>query len=100
MLYFSHPACLDHDPAAVMPGHPERPERLRAIEHALDERGWLGWERREAPLASEADLELVHSAEHLRGIRELCAAGGGAIDPDTYAVAASWEAARRAAPER
>jgi acetoin utilization deacetylase AcuC-like enzyme len=97
VLYFSHPACLEHDPAAVMPGHPERPERLRAIEQALEERDWLGWERREAPLASEAELELVHSAGHVRGIRELCAAGGGAIDPDTYAVEASWEAARRAA---
>ena len=97
MLYFSHPACLGHDPGPVMPGHPERPERLLAIERALAEREWLGWERREAPLASEAELALVHSEGHVRGIRELCAAGGGAIDPDTYAVEASWEAARRAA---
>ncbi|HET7485723.1 MAG TPA: histone deacetylase [Solirubrobacterales bacterium] len=97
MLYFSHPACLDHDPAAVMPGHPERPERLLAIERLLGERDWLGWERREAPAASDAELELAHSAEHVRAIRDLCAAGGGAIDPDTYAVEASWEAGRRAA---
>src|SRR3954453_1057721 len=80
-----------------MPGHPERPERLRSIELALAERDWLGAERREAPLASEAELELVHSAEHVRAIRELCARGGGAIDPDTYAVEGSWEAGRRAA---
>jgi len=80
-----------------MPGHPERPERLLAIERALAECAWLGWERREAPLASEDELELVHSAAHVQGIRELCAGGGGSIDPDTYAVEASWEAARRAA---
>jgi acetoin utilization deacetylase AcuC-like enzyme len=97
VLYFSHPACLDHDPATVMPGHPESPQRLRAIERLLAERDWLGWERREAPAASEAELELAHSAEHVAAIRELCASGGGAIDPDTYAVEASWEAARRAA---
>jgi acetoin utilization deacetylase AcuC-like enzyme len=97
VLYFSHPACLGHDPGPVMPGHPERPERLLAIERALAEREWLGWERREAPPASEAELALAHSEEHVRSIRELCAAGGGAIDPDTYAVEASWEAARRAA---
>jgi acetoin utilization deacetylase AcuC-like enzyme len=96
VLYFSHPACLDHDPAGVMPWHPERPERLRSIERALSERDWLGWERREAPLASEAELRLAHSAEYVRSVKELCAAGGGAIDPDTYAVAGSWEAARRA----
>jgi acetoin utilization deacetylase AcuC-like enzyme len=97
VLYFSHPACLAHDPAAVMPGHPERPERLRSIERSLAERDWLGAERREARAASEAELELVHSGEHVGAIRELCARGGGAIDLDTYAVEDSWEAARRAA---
>jgi len=97
VLYFSHPACLAHDPETVMPGHPERPQRLLAIEAALAEREWLGWERREAPAASEEELGLVHSPAHVRRIRELCAGGGGAIDPDTYAVEASWEAARRAA---
>jgi len=97
VLYFSHPACLGHDPEVVMPGHPERPQRLLAIERLLGEREWLGWERREAPAASESDLELVHSAAHVRAIRELCARGGGAIDADTYAVEASWEAARRSA---
>jgi acetoin utilization deacetylase AcuC-like enzyme len=96
VLYFRHPACLDHDPATVMPGHPERPERLLAIEQALAKRDWLGWERREAPAASEAELQLVHSADHVRAIRDFCASGGGAIDPDTYAVEASWEAVRRA----
>jgi acetoin utilization deacetylase AcuC-like enzyme len=96
VLYFSHPACLGHDPATVMPGHPERPARLRTIERLLDERDWLGWERREAPLASEAELELAHSEAHVRGIRELSLASGGAIDPDTYVVESSWEAARRA----
>jgi len=80
-----------------MPGHPERPERLLAVERLLAERDWLGWERREAPLATEAELEFAHSAAHVRGIRQLCERGGGAIDPDTYAVEASWEAARRAA---
>jgi acetoin utilization deacetylase AcuC-like enzyme len=97
VLYFSHPACLAHDPEPVMAGHPERPRRLIAIERALEARDWLGWERREAPAAGEAELELVHSAAHVRGIRRFCERGGGAIDPDTYAVEASWEAARRAA---
>ena len=97
MLYFSHPACPAHDPREGIPGHPESPERLRAIVRYLDERDWLGWERREAPAASEAELELVHSPEHVRFVRDLCLGGGGAIDADTYAGPASFEAALRAA---
>jgi acetoin utilization deacetylase AcuC-like enzyme len=97
MLYFSHPACLEHDPGQGLPGHPERPERLRAIEAALSERDWLGWERREAPAAAVEELELVHPREQVERIRELCRAGGGAIDADTYASEASWEAALRSA---
>jgi acetoin utilization deacetylase AcuC-like enzyme len=97
MLYFSHPACLEHDPGQGLPGHPERPERLRAIEAALAENEWLGWERREAPAASTAELELVHPRGHVERIRDLCAASGGAIDADTFAGQASWEAALRSA---
>jgi acetoin utilization deacetylase AcuC-like enzyme len=97
MLYFSHPACLEHDPRQGLPGHPEQPERLRAIEAALSERDWLGWERREAPRAGEEELTLVHPREHIEAIRELCRSGGGAIDIDTFAGEDSWEAALRAA---
>jgi acetoin utilization deacetylase AcuC-like enzyme len=95
MLYFSHPACLEHEPGRGLPGHPERPERLRAITSALAERDWLGWERREAPAASEEELLLVHPREHVEGIRELSRSGGGAIDIDTFAGEASYEAALR-----
>jgi acetoin utilization deacetylase AcuC-like enzyme len=97
MLYFSHPACLEHDPGEALPGHPERPERLLAIEAALEARDWLGWERREAPRATAEELQLVHPAEHVAQIRELCRSGGGAIDLDTYAGPASYEAALRSA---
>jgi len=97
VLYFSHPACLQHAPGAGLPGHPERPERLLAIEAALEERGWLGWERRQAPAATEEELTLVHPPQHAGAIRSLCERGGGAIDPDTYAGEASWEAALRSA---
>jgi acetoin utilization deacetylase AcuC-like enzyme len=97
MLYFSHPSSLEHDPRAQMPGHPDTPERLVAIETELSARGWLGWERREAPAASEAELELIHSPRLIESIRELCRAGGGAVDPDTAVGEASWRAALHAA---
>lgn len=96
-LYYSHPACAAHDPRVHMPGHPDTPKRLQAIEVALAERDWLGWERREAPAAQEAWLELVHERRLVEGIRELCAAGGGAIDADTFVGEASYRAALHAA---
>jgi acetoin utilization deacetylase AcuC-like enzyme len=96
-LYFHHPACLEHDPSAHVDVHPDVPERLAAIERALEERDWLGWQRRSAPAAEESLLELVHSPAHVERIRELSAAGGGAIDADTYVGEASYRAALHAA---
>jgi acetoin utilization deacetylase AcuC-like enzyme len=97
MQYFSHPLCLEHDPREGLYGHPEAPERLLAIEAAMAERGWLGWERREAPAASVEDLTRIHEPEHVERIRHLCEEGGGAIDIDTFAGPVSYEAALRAA---
>ncbi|HEY4428094.1 MAG TPA: histone deacetylase [Solirubrobacteraceae bacterium] len=96
-LYFHHPASLEHDPSAHIPGHPDTPERLIAIETALAAQDWLGWERRLAPAATEEELELIHSPDHVRRIRELSLGGGGAIDPDTAVGEASWRAALHAA---
>jgi acetoin utilization deacetylase AcuC-like enzyme len=97
MLYLSHPASHEHDPRALLPGHPENPERLAAVEALLAEREWLGWERREAPAASEAELELVHDGRLVAAIREFAEAGGGAIDADTAVGANSYRAALHAA---
>ncbi|HEY7935124.1 MAG TPA: histone deacetylase [Solirubrobacteraceae bacterium] len=96
-LYFSHPACLEHDPRVHMPEHPDTPERLEAIEQALAAQNWLGWERREAPPVRETQLELIHSTRHVQKVRELSLAGGGAIDPDTFVGEPSYRAALHAA---
>ena len=56
-LYFSHPACLEHETGE----HPERPSRIQAIEAELEPRGWLGYERREAPAAPLAAVLAVHA---------------------------------------
>ncbi len=97
MLYFTHPSGLEHDPRAHMPAHPDTPERLIAIERAVAEREWPGLERRAAPAAEESELEMVHSARHVESIRELCLAGGGAVDADTFVGEASYQAALHAA---
>jgi acetoin utilization deacetylase AcuC-like enzyme len=96
-LYFSHPACLEHDPRAHMPEHPDTPERLEAIERTLAGQDWMGWERRAAPPAQDSQLELIHSASHVQRIRELSLAGGGAIDSDTFVGEPSYRAALHAA---
>lgn len=96
-LYFSHPACLEHDPRVHMPEHPDTPERLLAIERYLGAQGWLGWERREAPPASDDQLELIHDAAQVERIKEMSRAGGGEIDPDTFVGDASFRAALHAA---
>jgi acetoin utilization deacetylase AcuC-like enzyme len=96
-IYFSHPACLEHDPRVHMPEHPDTPERLAAIERELTARGWLGWTRREAPPAEEAEIGLIHNSAQIEGIRAMSLAGGGAIDADTFVGEPSYRAALHAA---
>jgi acetoin utilization deacetylase AcuC-like enzyme len=97
LLYFSDPSSLDHDPRDLMPGHPESPPRLAAIERRLEAENWLGWERRPSPAASAAELELVHTHRHVAAIRELSESGGGALDVETYAGPQSYRAAAHGA---
>jgi acetoin utilization deacetylase AcuC-like enzyme len=92
-VYFRHPSSLEHDTGY---GHPERAERIRALEVELESRGWLGWERREAPRASEEQLLAVHTQEHVEAVRAL-SARAGAFDLDTPLSEGSWEAALHAA---
>ena len=91
--FFSHPASLAHDTG---PGHPERTERIRAIEAELRRRDWLGWELREAPAATEEQLLRVHPADYIELVRATCARGA-AFDLDTPTSPGSLDAALRAA---
>lgn len=89
-------------------GHPECPDRLSAIDDRLLISG-VGdaLDRREAPPAAIADLELAHGRMYvaaLRGLtdslREEIAAGGPShaqIDPDTSLNIHTWDAALSAA---
>lgn len=47
--------------------------------------------------ATIADLERVHTVDHVRHIRDVAALGGGRIDPDTVMSSGSWDAALLAA---
>src|SRR3954467_4824186 len=58
----------------VIPGHPERPERLHGLEGALERHGWFGWDVRSSPQASREALLAVHPEQHVAFIERLCAA--------------------------
>jgi acetoin utilization deacetylase AcuC-like enzyme len=96
-LYFHDAGCLEHDPGAELRWVPERPERVLAIERHLQQRGWLGWERRAATAANEAEVKLIHSQRHIERIRDLAASGGGPIDSETWVGEGSYRAALHAA---
>jgi acetoin utilization deacetylase AcuC-like enzyme len=94
-LVISHSACLAHD---MGEGHPERPDRLRAIERALEAEAFQGLARDTAPLADlaaiarvhpEAYIEAIHAAEPDHGRKRL--------DADTSMSPGTVEAALRAA---
>jgi len=54
----THPDCWKHDMGA---GHPERPDRLTAIEDQLIASGVADYlQRYEAPLATDEQLARVH----------------------------------------
>jgi acetoin utilization deacetylase AcuC-like enzyme len=103
--YFTHPDCWKHEMGG---GHPECPERLTAIEDRLLITG-VGdaLDRREAPQAPIADIELAHGRMHVAalrgltdGLREEIEAGGpthAQIDPDTSLNVHTWDAALSAA---
>jgi acetoin utilization deacetylase AcuC-like enzyme len=79
-------------------GHPERPSRVEAVAAGLDDLD-LGSDRVHAPerVATFDELATVHDPTYLRNLEAFCAEGGGKADPDTYATAVSWDAAREAA---
>jgi acetoin utilization deacetylase AcuC-like enzyme len=90
---FTHPSSLLHETGM---GHPERVDRMHAIQAELERRDWAGFERREAPRVTEEQLLAVHTREHVDAVREV-SARAGAFDLDTPTSEGSWEAALHAA---
>ncbi len=92
----THPDCLKHEMGAH---HPERPERLAAIEDQLIASGISQHlERHDAPLASDEQLARVHPAEYVRAVRDAAPESGTVhLDPDTAMNPHSLNAALRAA---
>ena len=88
-VLLTHPASLEHDTGA----HPERAARLAAVENALSAARSLPYTRSLSPAVSREALLRAHPAAYVDAIERVCAAGGGALDPDTVASSGTWEAA-------
>src|SRR5580658_4238681 len=94
-LVISHPACLAHETGE---GHPERPDRLRAIDRALESEAFQMLARDLAPRADLAAIARVHPKDYIESIRAATPKQGlTAVDPDTSRSPGSYEAALRAA---
>ena len=93
-LFITHPSSLNH---LTPPGHPERPDRLRAIEQALEQEQFQHLIRVEAPAASLDTIALCHPMDFVEAIRDATPKEGLVqIDADTSMSPGSFEAAIRA----
>jgi acetoin utilization deacetylase AcuC-like enzyme len=94
-LLIEDPVFLDH---LTLPGHPERPDRLRAIGQALAAERFAGLVRRKAPAADEATLATAHKENYVAFIRDNIPADGFAqVDADTALSPKSFLVAAHAA---
>lgn len=95
MKLYTHPDCEVHE----MPGHPERPDRLRAVMQRLSESGMLDDMNVElAEEISDEMLAMVHPIEYIEAIKAAEPKEGLInVDPDTYMNTGSTRAAKLAA---
>lgn len=78
-------------------GHPERPQRLKAIIGAVREAGI--WDELAHPAfeaATESDLTRCHTRAHIERVQAMSQGGGGQLDGDTRVGSDSFEVAKLA----
>ncbi len=91
VLVFEHEAFRGH---VTPPGHPERVERLDAVERGLH---GISVERRQCPFGDEAEVLRCHPARYLERVRAAVPIQGWAqLDGDTFLSPGSFDAAMRA----
>jgi acetoin utilization deacetylase AcuC-like enzyme len=93
-LLITHPSSYDH----LTPlGHPERPDRLRAIEQVLEQERFQNLAREQAPSVPFEIIALCHPLEYVEQIREATPQQGMVrLDADTSMSPGSFEAGIRA----
>jgi acetoin utilization deacetylase AcuC-like enzyme len=94
-LFLGHPAALDHKTPL---GHPERPDRIRAIERALEQERFATLVREQAPMAEIEAVARAHPQVYIESIRDMAPREGLVrIDEDTVMSPGTYEAALRGA---
>jgi acetoin utilization deacetylase AcuC-like enzyme len=92
-LFLTHPSSLNHLTPA---GHPERPDRIRALEKVMAHDNFKPLAREEAPMASIETAALCHPMEYVEMIRENAPKEGMVgLDGDTVMSPGSFEAVMR-----
>jgi acetoin utilization deacetylase AcuC-like enzyme len=80
-LLISHPSSLRH---AMPPGHPERADRIRAVEQALEDERFATLQRVSAPEGTFAQIALCHPGQYADAIAEASPQTGLVqVDADT-----------------
>ena len=97
-LLITHPSFLEHDTG---PGHPERPDRMRAIDKVLSHEMFNDLKREEALLRDDVEeqIALVHPQRYIDWVKSARPQPGEEpvrLDPDTVLSDKSWEPALRA----
>jgi len=92
-LLLSHRSSLDHQ---TPPGHPERPDRIRAIEQVLGESRFDKLVREQAPEGTLDSVALCHNEHYISELRHIAPQSGLIyLDADTSMSPGTWEAAMR-----
>lgn len=92
---FTHPSSLLHDPG---PGHPERIERMIAIQNALAAPEFDKLIRREAPQATREQLMLAHPENYIDNLKKIMPDDGYRdLEPSTTVNKGSYMAALHSA---
>ncbi|MTI42704.1 acetoin utilization deacetylase AcuC-like enzyme [Roseibium hamelinense] len=92
-LLLHHSSYLDH---LTPVGHPERPDRLRAVDRILEHEKFQALERDLAPVGTVEDIARAHPMSYVDMLHNLSPDEGLArVDADTTMSPGTWEAALR-----
>src|SRR6202000_802541 len=93
-LLLSHPASLNHQ---TPPGHPERPDRIRAVNETLSESRFDKLTREQSPEGSLVLVTPCPNEHYVDQLRDIAPSKGQVyLDGDTSMSPGTWEAVMRA----